>query len=461
MQEPLPIEEEARVEPGPLESESAGTTAELLRLAAPIVVSTASSTLMSIVDTAFAGRLGAAEVAAVGLSGVIVWAPYALVNGTLNSVNTFVAQRHGAGDRPGCVAFAWQGLYLATLGVLPALVLAAFAGPLYASITAADVAPHATVYTRVRIFAVWAFSFVNVFECYRRGLGDTRTPMRITVSANLINIAATYVLMFGPFGLPRLGVVGAAWGTLLAQGCALGAHVWLFVREPQRSGLRTLPPTAPSAQTIARLLRVGIPVGFTWLLDMGSFTLFTIYVGTFGTIALAVTTIVIQVQSLSFMQMIAVGQAGTTLVGQYIGAGRKDLAMRSGISALRVGGVYGIAVALFFLATREHLIGLFNADPEVVSLGGVILLYSAAMQLFDGFWIVTGGALRGAGDTRFSLWCGILFAWVIFLPLAYALGTWAGLGLHGAWIAMIVWAVLGAATHVPRFLLGSWKRISI
>jgi putative MATE family efflux protein len=416
---------------------------------------------MSVVDTAFAGRLGAAEVAAVGLSGVMVWAPYSLVNGTLNSVNTFVAQCHGAGDRRSCVAFTWQGLYLATLGAIPALVLALLSGQLYASITAADVAPHAAAYTQIRVFATWTFSFVAVFECYRRGLGDTRTPMRITVTANVINVVATYALMFGPFGLPRLGVVGAAWGTLIAQGSALAAHTWLFLREPGRGGLPTLPPVRPNAREIRRLLRVGIPVGFTWLLDMGSFALFTVYVGTFGTIELAVTTIVIQVQSLSFMQMIAVGQAGTTLVGQYIGAGRKDLAMRSGISALRVGGVYGIVVALFFFATRNHLIAFFNAEPDVVRIGAVILLYSAAMQLFDGFWIVTGGALRGAGDTRFSLWWGIIIAWVIFLPLAYALGTLAGLGLHGAWIAMVVWAILGAVTHVPRFLLGSWKRISI
>ena len=461
MQEPLPQTEERATTRRPIDPAGAGRPGELLRLAAPIVVSTASSSLMSVVDTAFAGRLGPTEVAAVGLAGVLVWVPYALLNGTLSSVNTFVAQRFGAGDLPGCVRFTWQGLYLVTLGALPALALAVFASPLYSSLTSADVAPLAALYTRIRVFAVWAFSFVMVFEGFWRGMGDTRTPMRITVAANLLNVVATYMLMFGPFGLPRLGVAGAAWGTLLAQGSALAAHVWLFLRAPRRHGLPTLPPLLPSAEPIRRLLWVGVPVGVTWLLDMGSYAVFTIYVGTFGTTALAVTTIVVQIQSLSFMQMIAVGQAGTTLVGQYIGAGRKDIAMRSGISALRVGALYGIAVGLLLLATREHLIGLFNRDPDVVQLGGVILLYSAAMQLFDGVWIVAGGALRGAGDTRFSLWCGIIVAWLLFLPLAYGLGSGIGLGLHGAWTAMVVWAVVGAAVHVPRFLLGTWQRISI
>jgi putative MATE family efflux protein len=461
MQEPLTSIDERATTPRWIDPSRAGGAGELVRLAAPIVVSTASSSLMSVVDTAFAGRLGPAEVAAVGLGGVVVWVPYALLNGTLSSVNTFVAQRFGAGDLPGCARFTWQGLYLAAVGVLPALALALFAVPLYASLTAPDIAPLAAFYTRIRVFAVWAFSFIMVFEGFWRGLGDTRTPMRITVAANLLNVAATYMLMFGPFGLPRLGVAGAAWGTLIAQSSALAAHIWLFLRAPQRRGLATLPPAPPSGEPTRRLLWVGVPVGVTWLLDMGSYAIFTIYVGTFGTTALAVTTIVVQIQSLSFMQMIAVGQAGTTLVGQYIGAGRKDLAMRSGISALRVGALYGIAVGVLFLATREHLIELFNRDPDIVRLGGVILLYSAAMQLFDGAWIVTSGALRGAGDTRFSLWCGIIVAWFIFLPLTYGLGTGVGLGLHGAWTAMVVWAAIGAAAHVPRFLLGTWQRISI
>lgn len=444
-----------------IDESKAGGPGELVRLAAPIVVSTASSSLMSVVDTAFAGRLGAAEVAAVGLSGVLIWGPFSLLAGMLSSVNTFVAQRYGAGDRAGCVRFAWQGLYLGWIGVVPALALCALAGPLYAAVTGPEVAPHAAAYTSIRVFAAWAFSFIMVFEGFWRGLGDTRTPMRITVAANVLNVMATYALMFGPFGLPRLGVAGAAWGTLLAQSSALASHVWLFARARRQRDLATLPPSPPSSVALRRMLRIGVPIGVTWLLDMGSYGIFTVYVGTFGTTALAVTTIVVQIQSLSWMQMVAVGQAGTTLVGQYIGAGRHDLAMRSGISALSVGVLYGIAVGVLLVLAREHMIELFNRDPEVVRMGAVIILYSAAMQLFDGAWIVMGGALRGAGDTRFMLWCGIVIAWLLFLPLAYGLGTLAGLGLHGAWIAMVVWAVLGSAAHVPRFLLGKWQQISI
>ncbi len=461
MQEPLESEasapEATRLSPPP----GAGGTGEVLRLAAPIVVSTASSTLMSVVDTAFAGRLGTIEVAAVGLGAITVWFPYTLLNGTLNSVNTFVAQRYGAGDPKSCVRFAWQGLYLATLGLVPALLIAAFATPLYAALTSPDVAPLAAAYSRIRVFAVGAFAFIIVFECFWRGLGDTKTPMRITVAANLVNVVATYGLMFGPFGLPRLGVVGAAWGTLLAQMLALASHVWLFARASRRGPFRTLPPSPPSAATLRRLLWVGWPVGLTWFLDMGSFTIFTVYVGTFGTIALAVTTIVIQIQSLSFMQMIAVGQAGTTLVGRYIGAGRGDLALRSGGAAIRVGLFYGVAVAVLFLAARTELIAVFSPDPTLIGLGAAILLYSAAMQFFDGVWIVAGGGLRGAGDTRFSLWVGGLLAWGIFLPLSFALGSGLGLGIHGAWTAMVVWTALGAATHVPRFLGGRWRHIRI
>jgi putative MATE family efflux protein len=401
-------------------------------------------------------------VAAVGLGGgITVWFPYTILNGTLNSVNTFVAQRFGAGDRAGCVRFAWQGIYLGFLGLIPAILIASFAVPLYAALTSPDVAALSADYSRIRVFAVAAFSFIMVFECFWRGLGDTKTPMRITVGANVLNIVATYVLMFGPFGLPRLGVVGAAWGTLLAQLSALGCHVWLFARESRRGLFQTLPPAPLSRSALRRLLWVGYPVGLTWFLDMGSFTIFTVYVGTFGTIALAVTTIVIQIQSLSFMQMIAVGQAGTTLVGQYIGAGRHEIALRSGRSAIRVGFFYGVAVGILFILARTEMIGVFNREMEVIRMGSVVLLYSAAMQFFDGVWIVAQGSLRGAGDTRFSLWMGMLLAWGIFLPLTFGLGSGLGLGIHGAWSAMVVWAFLGCITHVPRFLRARWRHIEI
>ncbi len=439
-------------------SPGAGGTREVLRLAAPIVVSTASSTLMGVVDTAFAGQLGSVEVAAVGLASITVWFPYTLLNGTINSVNTFVAQRYGAGDRAGCVQFAWQGIYLAFLGLIPALLIAFFAVPLYLTLTTPDVAAHAADYARVRVFAVAAFSFIMVFECFWRGLGDTKTPMRITVAANLTNVGATYWLMFGP---PAMGVVGAAWGTLLAQVGAVLCHAYLFARESRRGRFRTLPPAPLSASAMRRLLWVGYPVGLTWLLDMGSFTLFTIYVGTFSTTALAVTTIAVQIQSLSFMQMIAVGQAGTTLIGQYIGARRPDLALRSGRAAILVGLYYGAAMTVLILAARTEMMEIFIREVEVVRMGSLVLLYSAAMQFFDGVWIVAGGNLRGAGDTRFSMWMGILLAWVVFLPLAYGLGTGLGLGIHGAWTAMVVWAFLGAVTHVPRFLRARWQHIEI
>lgn len=180
-----------------------------------------------------------------------------------------------------------------------------------------------------------------------------------------------------------------------------------------------------------------------------------------GTVALAVTTIVIQIQSVSYMQMIAVSHASTTLVGQYIGAGLPEVARKSGHSALRIGALYGILVAVIFVWWRGSLVGLFNDDPLVLELGAVVILYSAAMQLLDAPGIAVTGTLRGAGDTRFIFLAGAVASWGVLLPLAYALGTLAGLGIEGAWFGMVAWATVLSLLIVSRFLRGRWLELRI
>ena len=150
-----------------------------------------------------------------------------------------------------------------------------------------------------------------------------------------------------------------------------------------------------------------------------------------------------------------------TLVGHYIGAGQLPYARRSGYTAIKMGVVYTFFVAIAFFAVPEFLISLVTPNPEVIRLGTRLLFFAALFQLSDGFGICASGALKGAGDTFFTMCVSIGYAWLLFLPLAYALGFWLGYGVPGAWCGATIYIILAGITYFLRFRSDRWERIRI
>jgi MATE family multidrug resistance protein len=217
----------------------------------------------------------------------------------------------------------------------------------------------------------------------------------------------------------------------------------------------------PDARAIRRFLRTGAPIGGQWFLDMAAFALFTSLVARMGNASMAATQAMISLLSLSFMQAIGIGLAATTLVGRYKGAGDLAAAERSYRSALRLAVVLAVGVAALFVLVPEALMRMFVDDPEVIALGGPLLALGAAFQLFDALQIVVGGALRGAGDTRWPFLAQTSLAWVVRLPLAWLFAVTLGRGVVGAWYAEFVFILTLAAALLLRFRGGAWKSIKI
>jgi MATE family multidrug resistance protein len=440
----------------------AGGVREVVRLAIPLMLAQMSQTVMHAVDSIFVGRLGVAELGALGFASIWLWTIFSVFSGAANGVQTFVSQSWGAGDDRRCGAHLWQGFY----AIVPAafasgLAFVAVAEPLWTLVGASDeVRSHAIAYARMRPIGFGGLAIWMVVAAFFRGIGQTRVPLVATVVANVVNAILAYGLVLGNLGLPAWGVAGAGAASSIAEWVGAGVMLAALARREVARRFRTR-PVAPDAAQIRRFLRVGAPIGGQWLLDMSAFALFTSLVAHMGTAPMAATQAMISLLSLSFMQAIGIGLAATTLVGRYKGAGDLAAAERGYRSALKIAVGLAVCVAILFLSVPEALMRLYTTDETVIALGRSLLALGAFFQLFDALQLVAGGALRGAGDTRWPFVAQTALAWVVRLPLAWLFAVTLGGGVVGAWYAEFVFILALAAALVWRFRSGAWRDLRI
>jgi MATE family multidrug resistance protein len=441
---------------------SAGGVRQVLQLASPVILTHLSITLMGVVDSAMVGRLGATELAAVGFGGVWLWTLFNGFIGAGTVVQTFVAQYHGAERPEECGKWVWQGLYaLIPLTACGALILHFNVDSLMELLAPSEeVQQLAGNYLAICAFGAVGMCAATIFSSFFLGIGDSRTPLYVTVFVNLLNAALDYALIFGEFGMPAWGVSGAAVATSLSEliyALVLGA---LFIRRGRHQALATS-FSPPRMESVRRLLRTGLPIGGQYAIEMLSFAAFLTLVARMGDAPMAASQAFIALLSISFMQAEGLSIAVCSLVGRYVGA--RDLiaaarCFRSGqLLTLMISGV----VAALFIFFPNPLLRVFSDDPEVLRLARPLLLVGAAYQFFDAFGIVADGALRGAGDTLVPFLMRVGLAWGLFLPLVWLLAFRLEGGLTAAWLGGALYVTVLAGILVFRFRSGAWRRIQI
>ncbi|MFZ1946455.1 MAG: MATE family efflux transporter [bacterium] len=439
-----------------------GGYAEVWYLAYPAVLTMLSQTLMSFVDAVMVGRLGAAQLAGAGLAGTLVWGLFSFFNGLVNGVNTFVAQDFGAKRYENIGKMTWQGIYLAVFsGVVLAAMSIYSAGFFRLLGPGPEVQAVGVPFLRVRLLGGGFMVSWMCFSSFLRGLGDTRTPLKVAVTANIINLFLNWCLIFGKLGFPRLGPTGSALATLIATGFGAGMFLAVFLSKRNAERYATRSAWRLDLGALRRLARVSLPMGVQWTLDMFSFIVFSALIGRISTIGLAASESALRLMSLSFMPVFGVSIASTTLVGQYIGSREINCAVRSGNTALKMGLAYSTFIGLVFMIFPGQLVSLINSDPEVIRTGAQILRLAAIFQFFDGVGIVSSGSLRGAGDTMWTMTVMVSYAWLIFVPLAYVGGFLLHGGAVGAWAGATVYIIGLGITFYLRFRSGRWQRIKI
>lgn len=404
---------------------------KVLHLAWPVMLSMTSYTMMSASDAIFVGRLGTAPLAAIGLAVTTNFLFLGLPVGLVRGLKVAAAQATGAGRKRSALAYGWQALWSALLtGVLVAL--AGLGSPHVFRLLGADgaVAAEAQAYFDIRIWAAPFALFMHGFGGWFEARGDTRTPMRVNVVANLLSVALTAGLVSGVGPLPALGIRGAAWSGVIALGLA---SAWLFAEAwPTLQKVSWRPRRA----LLAEGARLGLPIGVQRVLDIGTWAVLAGVLASLGEAQLAAHVLAMRVLMVTFLPALAVAEATGVLVGQAVGARDRVAAHR----AWRAGNLAALAImlpgGLLFVAVPQLLLAPFGAGAEVVAVASQLLLIAAAFQVLDAVATVTYFALDGAGDTRFTLASSVSMAWGVKLPVGVALAWWSGLGAPGVWIGL-------------------------
>ncbi|MDF2958747.1 MAG: family efflux transporter [Paenibacillus sp.] len=433
----------------------------ILGLALPSIISFATATVTGTINLIMVGPMGALVIAVVGVSNIIAYNAWALCSGFGNSVNYLVAQNYGAGQIKQAVERTYIALFISLL-VAAAVVLAGILMP--ASILrlmggSPELVETGTVYLRYRLIGVACFTISFIFHGFFRGIGDTRTPMRMSLLSNGAMIFFTYTLTYGHLGFPKLGLPGA--GMAVAIGEALGLlgslYVYFVQLHPRFGTRRRVAMSGAEARLIAG---ESGKLGVQELAMSISMFVFTMFVTRLGTHALAANEIALNVMGLGFMPAFAFGATATILVGQEIGRGAPLLARRLGTDVAVLGSIFLLALGIVEFVFAEQVARLYTDDPAVYTITARLIMVSAFLQLFDGLLNYYAGGLRGIGDTTFLLRVSLVLSWVVFVPLAYVLTIVLQWQSMGAWISLYTFLGLFAAVIMIRFYRTDWYSVS-
>ncbi len=437
-----------RVDLSVLRTELAATA----RLAWPVVVAELGWMLMGVVDTIMVGRLSPEAIGAVGMSSTIFLALGIFGMGLLLGLDTLVAQAFGAGSIAECHRWLLDGVVLAVM-VTPPVVAGTYA--LTATMDGWGMHPAVLELARPYLYVVaWSALPLLLYAAFRRylqALNLVKPVMVTVVSANVINAAVNWVLVFGHLGFPALGTEGAAWATVCSRvymALVLGV---VIVSKGRKTGLFET-PRGVDFPRLRRLLGLGGPAATQLVAEVGVFGLATALAARLDPTALAAHQIALNVASVSFMVPLGVASAGAVRVGHAVGRGDPAGASRSGWTAMALGVAFMGAAALAFVLVPRQLVRLFSADPAVVAIGAMLLLVAAAFQLFDGLQAVATGVLRGLGDTRTPMLSNLAGHWLLGLPVGYVLCFRMEWGVVGLWVGLSVGLIAVALALLTAWL---------
>ncbi len=474
-----------------LNNKPASPLVELLRIAGPTVATMTSYTVMQFTDKWLVSRLGPEFVGAQGNGGLAAWVPQSLAMGTLTVINTYVSQNMGAGRPERGPAYAWNGIYLALawsvlLLMLPSQLPAIFrvAG------VDANQAGLATTYGSVLLYGAALNMSTRALSQFFYGMHRAGVVMVAGVAANIINIFVSAVLVFGNgpmpeafgafgravsgvaggLGIAPMGIVGSAYGTVIATGIELLIPLAVFLSPRMNAKYATRSAWRPSIPHLRDIVKTGWPAGLMFGNEMVCWGYFMVHlVSRFGEAHASAGWMAHQYMSLSFMPAVGLSVAATAIVGKYMGAKRPDIAEKRAWLAVSLAGVYMGLCGVLFVVFRRELIGFFIEDgttperaEELVRLGSMMLIATACFQLFDAGAMVLSGALRGAGDTVVPGVATVLASWVVIVGGGTALVTfvprWESLG---AWGAAAVYIFVLCLILLARFMGGKWKSIRL
>lgn len=431
--------------------------AGLLRLAGPIIANNVALAGMTFTDTVMAGRIGARELAAVGVGNAIWFAVFLFGLGILMAMSPIAAQAMGAGRVGRIGSYVRQSLWISQGIAAASIMVMLNAGvPLAMIGISEDFRSLSVDYVRaVSLGAPAVFAFL-VLRFTSEGIGHTRPIAVAALMALVFNALADYVLMYGKLGLPALGAVGCGYATALTQWGMLGFMLWYVTRgnttvyEPLRMFRRF---ELPRFGAVSEILALGVPIGLGVLAEVGLFSAAALLMGRLGTAAAGAHQIAINYAATMFMVPLAIHSATMARVGHRAGRGDRAGVRFTGLVGIGACASFMAISALVMVLFRGPVIGLYTSDPEVRAIAYALLLMAAVFQVSDGIQAGAMGALRGLKDTTVPMALSVAAYWGIGFAFAWYNVVVLGRGPVWVWAALAAGLTAAAVVLTARFLV--------
>lgn len=433
-----------------------------LNLAAPVMLGMLGHTFVSLVDNIMVGQLGAAELAAVSLGNSFVFVAMSVGIGFSTAITPLVAEADTENNFDKGKSALKHGLFLCTALGMVLFILLLLAKPLmYIMKQPEDVVALAIPYLDLVAFSLIPLIVFQAFKQFSDGLSLTKYPMYATILANVINVVLNYLLIFGKFGFPEMGIVGAAIGTLVSR-VVMVFFLWWVLRYKDKSKayVTNIKIFVLESPMIKKILNIGFPSAMQMFFEVGIFTSAVWLSGTLGQNPQAANQIALNLSSMTFMVASGLSVAAMVRVGNQKGLRNFIELRRIAISIFLLGVVLAVVFALTFVLLHKIFPTIYvdlddpiNAidNHEVVAIAATLLLLAAVFQISDSLQVVALGALRGLQDVKIPTIITFISYWIIGFPISFYLGKETAFGSVGIWLGLIAGLTFAAILLFVRF----------
>lgn len=433
---------------------------DIVRIAWPSFIELILTQLASMVDMMMVGQLGAWALTSVGLTTQPKFMMMTMFMAMNVGATAMVARYKGAGEPEKANGILRQALLLTfVLGVISSIVGFIFSEPLIAFMGATDqqTLEGGTIYLKIQFLGFVFMALTTTVTATLRGVGDSRTAMVYNLVANLVNVVGNYLLIYGKFGFPEMGIAGASLATVIGQCVAFVLAFASILSRKSYLHLSFRESWRPDWQALGSIFKIGFPAMIEQAVMRCGMIIYSKTVAGLGTVAFATHQVCMNIQALSFMNGNAFAVSATSLMGQSLGKKRPDMAQAYCSRTQRVGMLTSAVISVILFFFGGQVVALYNNDPIIVETGANIMKMMALIQPFQSSQFILAGALRGAGDTKATAM--IIFVTVLLVRPALAIFSINVLnwGLYGAWIAMIADQLLRTTFVFGRFNSGKWK----
>ncbi|HEX8682868.1 MAG TPA: MATE family efflux transporter [Ardenticatenaceae bacterium] len=441
-------------------------------LALPAVGEQLLNTAVGLTDNYLVGHLApdvaeamgygrATALASVGLGNMVAWITTILFMSVAVGSTAVIARRVGEGDHAGAERTLQQSLLLVFFTGALATAIGVFLGePILRLLGATpEVAAIGGSYLRIIAYSFIPAAMMFAGTASLRGAGDMRSPLYLMALVNVVNIAISWLLVNGMLGFPALGVDGSAIGTAISR--VVGGVVLLALLAAGRMRLRWRFDWRPQWDVLRRVLKVGLPFAADQLVFNTAAVLVVRLITGLGTASYAAHTLTINIESISFLPGLGFAAAATTLVGQALGAKDEERARRSAFEALFQGGLIMTVLGAVMIAIPGTLLHIMTSEPTVIREAITPLRIAGLGQPLLAVFFILNGALRGAGDTKFTMYVRFITTWGLRGLLSFFFVGFLGMGLEGIWIAMAFDWIGHALLSLWRWNSGYWRTIQV